>query len=317
METRYCTDLFSIVIPCWNHGRLLDRCIQSVLSQKSPPIEVIVIDDGSTDETHEVATSYGKLVTYLYQPNRGLSFARNAGLHHAAGTWIMFIDADDALGPGALHAYRHSIQKQHADLYYGTYQNLSDSGILLNQVDPNMLLAADPFHQLLLGNSMAVHSVLVRRSIVLEESGFDTSLKSHEDWHLWLRLALRGCRFQPVNDALAFYYRGSPVSMSRNYDRMLSSGLDVLSRFDRVHPDCSQCNESIDAGRRNLRASCFGAILLPSLLQQIRSGHGWSASRQILDQLRADPYLSRTVLSHARSYISHMIPNLLKPFRLG
>src|SRR5688500_2053614 len=93
--------LVSVVIPCYNHGAYLPEAVASVQSQNYPSLEIIVIDDGSTDNTKAVAAGLTG-ITYFYQPNQGLSAARNAGIRHSKGEFLLFLDADDWLLPEAI-----------------------------------------------------------------------------------------------------------------------------------------------------------------------------------------------------------------------
>src|SRR5829696_2931566 len=95
--------LVSVVVPCYNQARFLGEAIESVLAQSHPLFEVVVVDDGSTDDTSEVAARYPG-VRLVRQENRGLSGARNAGLARSRGEYVVFLDADDRLLPGALEA---------------------------------------------------------------------------------------------------------------------------------------------------------------------------------------------------------------------
>src|ERR1051325_1413095 len=95
--------LISVIIPCYNQGHYLAQAIDSALDQLYPSLEVIVVDDGSTDGTPLVAASY-PAVRLVRQPNSGLAAARNRGLADCRGTYVVFLDADDRLEPGALRA---------------------------------------------------------------------------------------------------------------------------------------------------------------------------------------------------------------------
>ena len=94
--------LVTVVIPCYNQAHFLTEAIESVLSQSYPNFEVVVVDDGSTDDTSEVAGRYPQKVRLIRQENRGLSGARNTGIGHARGEYVVFLDADDRLLPEAL-----------------------------------------------------------------------------------------------------------------------------------------------------------------------------------------------------------------------
>src|SRR5581483_888972 len=86
---------FSVIIPVYNGAATLARAIESVLGQSRPPSEVIVVDDGSTDETARIAAAYDRFIKYVRQPNAGVGAARNAGARIASAEWLAFLDADD------------------------------------------------------------------------------------------------------------------------------------------------------------------------------------------------------------------------------
>src|SRR5262249_59293001 len=92
----------SVVIPCYNGARFLRETLASVLAQTLPPLEVLVIDDGSTDDSGAVAESFGPPVRVIRQPNQGESVARNRGIEEAKGEWVGFLDADDLWNPDKL-----------------------------------------------------------------------------------------------------------------------------------------------------------------------------------------------------------------------
>ena len=95
-------NVVSIVIPCFRHGRLLDHAIRSALAQTYPAIEVIVVNDGSDDNTDDIAKAFGSSIAYVAKENGGLSSARNAGIDRATGQFLLFLDADDLLHPDAV-----------------------------------------------------------------------------------------------------------------------------------------------------------------------------------------------------------------------
>ncbi len=127
------TLLFSIVIPCYNYGHWLARAVDSVLAQDGADWELLVINDGSTDNTDGVATEllrqHGPRLGYLTQPNRGVAATRNRGIDATAGRYLIFLDADDEMAPGALGVYRELIARNpDADLLAGAYRAITEDG---------------------------------------------------------------------------------------------------------------------------------------------------------------------------------------------
>src|SRR5690242_20513879 len=90
----------SVIVPCYNQARYLPQCVESVLQQGRSDVEIIVVNDGSTDFTNEVAVRYAPIVKCIEQANQGLSAARNTGLHNASGQFVHFLDSDDYILPG-------------------------------------------------------------------------------------------------------------------------------------------------------------------------------------------------------------------------
>ncbi len=120
---------FSIVIACYNYGHFLERAVDSALAQNDSNFEVIVVDDGSTDNTPDVAQGYGNRIIYHRQQNAGHCATNNKGVSLASGEWICFLDADDELLPDALENFRRAImQHPGADLYFGGYMSVTEDG---------------------------------------------------------------------------------------------------------------------------------------------------------------------------------------------
>jgi len=233
----------SVIIPCYNQGRFLAAAIESVLNQRSGAVEVIVVNDGSSDGTAEVAARYAGRIRYLYQPNAGLSAARNTGLLEARGEFVLVLDADDYLYPDTLTMHAAvAARNLDADVFHGGVQYVDSLGHVLGQRDAERL-TPDPFHALLAGNPLACHSLTIRRRALAEVGFFDIRLRAAEDWDLWLRLAVAGREFVPVPGALVAYRR-HPGQMTTEFERMWSSGLTVLRKAWRHHPGCPLCGEA-------------------------------------------------------------------------
>jgi len=195
----------SILIPSFNSALYLAAAIDSALAQTnlpSPP-QILVVDDGSTDNSPDIARSYGDHITFLSQPNSGPAAARNLGLQHATGEFIQFLDADDLLHPTKLLAQLDALYTTGADV--AICQNLdllpgggtcpgafhyatSDIGH-----DPFLWLAATYIH---------TGVPLIRRTALTHVGGFRPALHRGEEKDLWLRLAASGATFTLVDQAL-------------------------------------------------------------------------------------------------------------------
>src|SRR5262249_23435435 len=176
----------SVVIPCFNQGHFLGEAISSALKQDGVVVDVIVVDDGSTDDTAQVAAAF-LAVRYIHQDNAGLSAARNTGLRLATATYVVFLDSDDRLLPGALSAGVAALaQNPEAVFAYGGHVNIDRWGAALPPT-PGITLGADPYASLL-GNNCVVNpaTVIYRRWIFDRVGAFDTGLTAAEDYDLYL-----------------------------------------------------------------------------------------------------------------------------------
>ena len=113
----------SVIIPCYNAERWLSEAIDSCLAQSYQPVEVIVVDDGSTDDSLKIIKSYGDLITYRTGPNKGGNYARNLGFSLSKGSYIQFLDADDYLRPRKLEKQIQYLEETGADVVYGDWQH--------------------------------------------------------------------------------------------------------------------------------------------------------------------------------------------------
>jgi len=209
----------SVVIPAYNSARFLPRCLESVFAQTLKPVEVIVVDDGSTDNTAAVATELG--VTVLRRTNGGPGAARNAGIQAASGEWIALLDADDLWTAEKLERQASCIRPATVLVYTGI-QIFDDNGVREEQPAIEVTSARK---MLRYRNPFATSSVLMRRDAVLAGGGFREEIQSCEDWELWVRLERAG-DFEAVDDPLTLYYV-YPKSFSANPSKMLA-GLDQV-----------------------------------------------------------------------------------------
>ncbi len=210
----------SVVIPAYNAERFLPRSLASVFAQTLPPQEVIVVDDGSTDGTGEVAAALGARV--VRQENRGLAGARNTGIQHASGEWIALLDADDSWEPEKLARQVSAILPDVVLVYTGT-RHFDDHGTRAVQ----SAIAPPTVRKMLrYCNPITASSVLLLRRAVLAAGGFREGVRACEDWGMWVRMMPLG-EFAAVEDPLTGYYI-HPKSMSASPEKMLDGLRDIL-----------------------------------------------------------------------------------------
>jgi len=230
----------SLVIATFNHGRFLAEALDSALAQTLKGLEIVVVDDGSTDDTPAVLASYAGKVRIVRQPNRGLAAARNTGLATARGRYVSFLDADDVLMPTKL-------AEQHALLERAQTVGWTYCDVLIETVATGAQMRASErfgygarmldgwlFPELIHGNFIPAIAPLVRRGVLDAVGGFDEQLTALEDWDLWLRLSLISeVRYSP---AVLVRYRVHPGGMSEARPRMDDNRFRVLDKICRTRP---------------------------------------------------------------------------------
>ena len=199
------TPLITVIIPSYNSVRFIREAIDSVLAQSGISLEILVVDDGSTDETQSVLQAYDDRVRVLTQVRGGPYRARNLAAEQARGEWLAFLDADDAWLPGKLAAQLELAQGG-VDLVYTDRLNFGDiSRVKARQSDSVLLHDGDVFSALLMGNFITLSSVLLRKSTFMDLKGFDILRHGVQDWDLWLRYAGSGRRVGLCTEVLTRY----------------------------------------------------------------------------------------------------------------
>lgn len=234
------TPLVSVVIPAYNHVRYISECVDSVLSQDHPAIEVIVVDDGSTDGTLERLQGYGARITLLTQQGGRQARARNMALGVARGDLIAFLDSDDRYMPGRIRAAVQAFRDHPAAaLVWSDYRRIDAEGRVLEVCRWQGHEKGDGSfaRELIAGNPICNATATVRRSVLDEIGGFDERVPRVCDGAAWYQIAARGHRFVhlPVtlldyrahgaNDSLRF------ALMTRDRDTALIDGLRAYQRF--------------------------------------------------------------------------------------
>jgi len=231
----------TVVVPTYNRLRFLLEAIQSIFSQTRPPQEIIVIDDGSTDDTESAIAHFGQSVRYIKQPNAGPAAARNNGMLHATGNFIAFLDSDDLWAPNRLEK-QLEVLKLHpsSDLLFGLESKFTLSGdengcaIQNRQVMTALFregpVILDPLKLLLLENFIPTSSVLFRRECLKEVGNIDRFLRQAEDYDFWLRFALAGFRFSFINAVLC-RRRIHGENLVLDWEARTISTANVLERY--------------------------------------------------------------------------------------
>jgi len=219
----------SVIIPAYNQGHYLEGCVQSVLNQSYQDFEVIIVDDGSTDRTKEIGTSFSdSRVHYIYQSNKGLSGARNTGIKKARGKYITYLDSDDQFLPKKLEVLVDKLENEpDLGLVAGEAIIIDEQGKKLGEVF-DAPPPEDPL-QFIMGNPLHVGSILIRAEWQSKVGYFDESLRSYEDWDMWLRLAKAGCQFGWVAQPVSLY-RFHRDQMTRNGAQMTTATFKVLEK---------------------------------------------------------------------------------------
>jgi glycosyltransferase involved in cell wall biosynthesis len=229
--------LVSVIIPSYNRAALIGRAIDSVLGQTYPDVQVIVVDDGSTDDTRQMLERYDGRVRYIYQHNRGPSAARNRGAAQAEGEYIAFLDSDDTILPT-------KVAKQVAYLCAHPGVDIVLCGWRAYELDGTTIsleTKAISMHRLLEGilltgirGLIPLNAPLLRRECFEYLHGFDERLPSREEQDLWIRAILEGHRFGMVREILCTI-TSTPASYGKDLGRIEQAMPIILGQvFD--HP---------------------------------------------------------------------------------
>src|SRR5688572_16578785 len=181
------SSLITVVITCYNHGRFLSTAIESVLAQNYQYKEIIVVDDGSTDNTKEIALKYPS-VQYVFQSNQGLSSARNKGIAESSGNYILFLDADDWLLPNAL-SFNYKFLQNHPNAAFvsGGFEIVKESLQQVTKIQSSV--EEEHFNRLLEFNYISMVATVLFRRWVFDEVLFDSTLQACEEYDIYLKIA--------------------------------------------------------------------------------------------------------------------------------
>jgi glycosyltransferase involved in cell wall biosynthesis len=276
--------LVTIIVPCFDQGHFLADALDSVLGQTHPAWECIVVNDGSSDATADVAERYAardSRVRLFSQENRGLSAARNIGLNLARGRYVQFLDADDWIAPEKLERQVNVLATCDAPAAAYCYFHFADphdiSKTMRSGRDCPRLSSVDPFHDIAwrweLDLTLPAHCFLFdTRLFAADNIRFDENLPNHEDWDCWLRI-FRGVPALVLVEAHLAVYRLGSGSLSKNTVRMWQGARTVCLKhrsvsavdaelFDRKRRDLYKTYRA--KRTREILCSAFGEVLYES-----------------------------------------------------
>ncbi len=220
--------LVSIVVPCFNQAHFLGEAIDSALAQTYPAVEVVVVDDGSSDNSYEVAGRRPE-VRRLRQPNRGVAAARNLGLAESRGDFTVFLDADDRLLPHAVELGMEALAKRpRIALAAGMSRDIGEDGTVIRSRRQPLVTQDHYLHLLEDCYIWSGSSVLYRRAPLESLAGFNQGLQAGDDYELYLNLARRYPIF--CHDTVVTEYRRHGSNTTRDRALVLTSELRVLRR---------------------------------------------------------------------------------------
>lgn len=218
---------FSVIIPSFNRANVLPRAIESILNQKTKDWELIVVDDGSTDETSKVILTYFDLpgFSYVYQENSGVSSARNFGASKAKGEWLIFLDSDDYFEPNTFSILSSLLEQ---DLNNSFYQ-FGFKKKYKNTISLNIPEQGGYFPKL-------SGSFILKKSTFDSIEGYDTRLKFSENTELFHRINLAGYKGKEIQQIIVNYTENS-LGGSKNLQNMIDSNLIILEKHNATLSD--------------------------------------------------------------------------------
>ncbi len=279
--------VISIIMPAYNVERYIDQAIDSVLSQSDRDWELVIVDDGSTDGTADVVGRYQDArISVIRQQNQGLAGARNTGILAARGELVALLDSDDRWRPRFLEMMRRlAAERPDAAVYYCRARGIDADGAELPQVFGGSPTSSDRLYDTLVRANFLIPSTIVcRRSAILRAGLFDRSLRSCEDWDLWLRM-LPGHTFAGTVECLT-EYRVHGGTLSTNPHGMQSASRAVVEKH-------FGSDDGREATWQSVKRRAYGGLYRYYVLTSVQRQGDWKAAADyLLRAVQVDPSLS-------------------------
>jgi len=291
----------SVVIPTYNRARFIGEALESVFAQTYSDYEVIVVDDGSRDDTRNALEPWLERIHYIYQTNRGGAAARNRGIKEAMGEWVAFLDSDDRWEPKALETlHRTAATHPEAGLIAMRARKLYPDGTVSRRTVGKKSAGERFTSRSLLWGDSGIMTPMVRRSLLMSLGGLDESLTSAEDSDMWLRLSFHTTLIGVPEPLLLV--RVHPGNLSRDKAENSRMWIKILEKLAQEQPEFVKNHpwvyrralgkERLRRGRELLARSSES----PSLIPEARTTLGGS--------VRTFPFFARAWIYWTTSYVA-------------
>ena len=241
MNETFAPSRVSVIMPCYNAASFIEEAVNCVMNQTYADVELIVVDDGSTDGSREILERLGSLyasrMSLHSQDRKGPYPARNVGLKHACGGMIAFLDADDYWTRDALEKLATALNANHADITYCGWQNIGEGAPGTVPFIPPDYSQMDMAAEFLRSCPWPIHAAMVRREAIDAVKGFSERRFSSMDYDLWLRLYAHTQRIVRVPEVLAFYRWHGKGQISKTKWKQVLDALQVRCDFVAHHPE--------------------------------------------------------------------------------
>lgn len=277
---------FSIIIPSYNRSDTISDSIKSVLNQTFKDSELIIIDDGSEDNTSDEVKPFliNKSVQYVSQKNQGVGSARNKGVSYASGEWVLFLDSDDALLVGALESFKNSIESNaEVNVWKSGFQIRKGEKVRIDLPEKN------EFHPFIPG------SFILKKELFDRVGGYDEKLKFSENTELFHRVRLANSVMEIIPKPTVIYYNHSEGA-SKNLWNMTESLIHILKK----HQDTLSKNEK----------RLYNQIIA---VNQLRFREFAKARKYLLTAFLINPWKMKTLLRLIISYLPSVSEKIYKP----
>lgn len=278
-------ELISIITPTFNRSQFIHYAIRSVITQTISNWELLIIDDGSTDNTKNIIEPYltDPRIKYFFQENQGQAAARNNGLRHSRGEFVCFLDSDNLWYPEKLKVQHEAMKSRpDIDVVYGDGDTINESGVVISTANMKRY-SGRITEKLLKDNFVSFNTAMVRAASIKGIGGFDESVRFGDDYDLWLRLSAKS-QFLYIPRVFS-QYRVMSDQISSNKEARFSSNEATIKRFLSKNPGILN-QRAINRG--------FSAFYVRRGRYRLGEGEYLIALRDFLKALRYTPFCVST-----------------------